>query len=864
MKGQYIRPASLKAVLASGAAVAALLGCGQAFAQGAAAGVQDASTELEEVVITGSSIRGVAPVGSSLISLGRDQISAVSPANVKDLLATVPALGNFGTNAEQSTPNRFRTTGYLANIHNLGIYATLTLLNGHRVAATGTEGTYPDPSSVPPIAIERTEIIGDGASAIYGSDAVAGVINFVYRKPFNGIEASMTSSFDGSTRYRKQDVGVIGGHLWDWNGGGGVMVAYEYSSTNSPLNSEIPTLALGSNQTSRGGRDLRTTTNCLTPVFRNVQANGVPTGTTFGASSIGFSTAAVDQRCGILTPATVISDGTRNAVIVTANQQLTSGVKAWVEFNYSRFIGRTIGPRTSISVLVPRTNPFFTAANIPPTLFNNPAVTRVSVSRSANGLFGTTNIGGSTGIVSTAVAGLDIDLGRGWQGTLSVDLSNTRDTFGAGGGELDTLNMIAALNDTNPATAFNVFGTAAQNNPATLARIDNGSGQLNWGKQGLKELQFKADGPLYEMRGGTLRAAVGTSFRATESDQLQLGGSRNPNAGFNGVVRDDHPRQQVQAAFVELNAPLISGKNALPLVRELTLAVAGRVDSFDRYGSTFNPKYGVVWAPIDDLKLHASYGTNFDAPNVGLLGSLFGQPQYNQNPGLVIGYGPYKGTLLSNINQYTLSGQGGGNLTPERAKTYSFGGDWTPRGMLDGLHIGLNYYHVNYTNLFFKIVGADLITNPAFAAYAEFFPTAERLAQIIAKYPPSSPVTVSTFEYIPHTEAVNLGTRIFAGMDYDIGYSFRTRALGQFRAGHQRPPATQIRPAGAGRRRFPVAPGHHRRHQVEGTRQLRLELQQPQHQRLRQLHLRIQQPGVRGRAEPACGCQHDDGCDHRL
>jgi len=250
-----MRVKSLKSIMIAGVASTGLMAASGAHAQvnpAQANSAQAEPAELEAIIVTGSSIRGVAPVGSALIGVSRDNIEATAATNVKEILATVPALGSFGTNAEQSTPNRFRTQGFLPNIHNLGIYATLTLMNGHRVAPTGTEGTFPDPSNVPAIAIQRTEIIADGASAIYGSDAVAGVVNFIYRRPFNGIETSATYSWDGETRYQRRDFGIIGGKLWDR---GGAMLAYEYSDNKSPLNTETPYLALGGDQRSRGGRE---------------------------------------------------------------------------------------------------------------------------------------------------------------------------------------------------------------------------------------------------------------------------------------------------------------------------------------------------------------------------------------------------------------------------------------------------------------------------------------------------------------------------------------------------------------------------------------------------------------------------------
>ncbi|HEU0096964.1 MAG TPA: TonB-dependent receptor, partial [Rhizomicrobium sp.] len=192
---------------------------------------------VEQVTVTGTSIRGTSgPVGSAVLGITAETIQANAPSNVQELLSTVPLLGNFGANAEQSTPNHWRTAGYDPNIHNLGIYATLSLVNGHRIAPTGGEGVIPDPSIVPVIALQRVEVLANGASAVYGSDAVAGVVNFIYRKEFEGIQASGTYGFN-DTQYAKKDLSLLAGHSW---GSGNIMAAYEYSQTVSPLVSEIP------------------------------------------------------------------------------------------------------------------------------------------------------------------------------------------------------------------------------------------------------------------------------------------------------------------------------------------------------------------------------------------------------------------------------------------------------------------------------------------------------------------------------------------------------------------------------------------------------------------------------------------------
>jgi iron complex outermembrane receptor protein len=727
------------------------------------------ATAVPAVVVTGTLVRGVAPAGSAVIDLPRETIQAVSPTNVKEVMATLPQMGNFGTNAEQSTPNRFRNSGYQANIHNLGIYATLTLLNGHRVAAVGTEGTFADPSTVPTIALERVELIADGASAIYGSDAVAGVVNFIYRKPFDGLEVSATYGFN-DTRYEKRDLALIGGRLWP---GGGLMAAYEYSDNRSPLNVEVPTLALGGDQTARGGRDLRST-SCPSATTRAATAAGAPGSVLYGPGPA-FSVETAARQCDLVAATTVIPDGQRHAVLITGNHALTNRVKGWGEINYGRFETRSTLGRPTISVLVPRTNPFFNASNIPPNLLGED---QVYVSRSGAGLCSPTTEAPASSSVFTAVAGLDIDLSADWKATLSLISSSTRDYWR--NVEFDARNIIAAVNDPNPATALNLFGQAADNNPATLARIDNGAAQRNWGQQQMRELRFTADGPMFEAPGGSVRAAVGALARSEQLHQLQTGGSQAAGSSFFAVARKDDVRRAILATFAEFNVPLVGPANAGPLLEALSLSVSGRYDVYDGYGGKFNPKYGLVYSPVEGLRFRGSYGTNFAAPVLGLLTQPFGQPQYNISYNSRIAYGPYAGVLMNNVNAYIVSG-GSKDLEPEEARTRSFGFDYAVAGgALANLRFGASWYQATYSNLVYKIPVGEIITNPTFAGRGIFFPTQAEIAAAIAQAPPASPLTSTNFDYITRA-TLNLGTRVFEGVDFDLAWRLDTERAGAWR-----------------------------------------------------------------------------------
>ena len=479
----------------------------------------------------------------------------------------------------------------------------------------------------------------------------------------------------------------------------------------------------------------------------------------------------------MLAATTLIPDGERHALLITAHHALTDRAKVWGELNIGRFSAHSQVTRPSISVLVPRTNPFFNAANIPPALLG---ADRLLVTRSGVGLFSPSVTQPGSSSVLTFVGGLDLDFSAGWKGALSLVSSSTRDYNQST--ELDANNIIAAVNDPNPATALNLFGQAADNNPATLARINTGAGQRNWGQQRMHELKFKADGAVAELPGGTARAAVGGLVRFEQLRQLQTAGSDRPESGYFAVVRRDDLARAVAAAFAEFNVPLVGEGNRRPLIEALTLSLSGRYDYYDSYGGRFNPKYGLVYSPFAGLDLRASYGTNFAAPVLGLLTQPFGQPQYNVSFNQSIGYGPFAGTPMNNINTYIVSG-GSPDLRPEEANTRSFGFDYAmPEGRFEGLTLAATWYHARYANLVYKIPVPDIITNPAFAGRGIFFPTQAEIAAAIAQAPPASPITTTNYDYITRA-TLNLGTRIFEGVDLEATWRMATDRFGAWRFG---------------------------------------------------------------------------------
>jgi iron complex outermembrane receptor protein len=241
---------SIRLVLLAAAASAVPLA---AFAEDPAP--ESEVADLDEVIVTGSRIRGSEPVGSTVTAITRDDIDLAAPLTTSSLIQKLPQVFNLGVSENsrgQSGGSGNITYGTAINLRGLGPFSTLTLLDGHRAVPQGTTGFAVDPSIVPTLALERVEVVADGASAIYGSDAIAGVVNLIPRRTFEGVEVSLRGA--NADQYDERQIGAIGGFGWT---SGHMMLALE-SSEHSNLNGTDREFFRG-DLTARGGRDFRVT-----------------------------------------------------------------------------------------------------------------------------------------------------------------------------------------------------------------------------------------------------------------------------------------------------------------------------------------------------------------------------------------------------------------------------------------------------------------------------------------------------------------------------------------------------------------------------------------------------------------------------
>ena len=197
----------------------------------------DAETQDGSIVVTGSRIRG-APIASPLIRLDRETLVASGQTGLADLVRSLPQGYGGGVNVgvgANTGGNNIDTGGAATlNLRGLGSDATLTLLNGHRLAYNGSRQGV-DVSAIPLGAVDRLEIVAEGASALYGSDAVAGVANIILRSDFDGlkVEGDVGAATEGG--YTRQRYGATAGTNWR---SGGILTSYEFARSTGILSNE--------------------------------------------------------------------------------------------------------------------------------------------------------------------------------------------------------------------------------------------------------------------------------------------------------------------------------------------------------------------------------------------------------------------------------------------------------------------------------------------------------------------------------------------------------------------------------------------------------------------------------------------------
>ena len=642
---------------------------------------------LDEVVVTGSLLRGVSDGPSPVVVVSRDQIDRDGHATVAQALAALPQ--NFGGTAnEAAVGNGGDRTGTNSNYANgvnlrgLGSDATLVLINGRRIAGTGSKGDFADVSSIPTAAVERIDVLLDGASALYGADAVGGVVNIILRDDYEGAEtrARYGSAADGA--FSDTLLAQTVGRRWS---SGGLMAVYEYQDREA---------LAAADRRRAGDADLRwlgasdRRLNAANP--GNIMVIDPVSGAYVSAYAIPPNQNGTGLRPGdFLRGRTNLSNHreglnvlprqTRHIAYLAGRQRVgdqlaVSGDARWAQ----RVFDTRSAPITTL-LTVNRNNPFF----VSPTGATSHTIAYSFAGQVANPV--------QSGEVETlsATIGAEIDLGPSWRLSGYVAYGREESLFQVEGSLQSTAlrEALGALAD-NPATAYsaardgyiNPFGAGAVNPRAALDFISSG-----WSRSAsesrIATANLMLDGDLLELPGGPLKLAVGAAVRREGFDRKvdTFTSGTAPSLGAVGTSERD-----VAALYAEARIPLFGAGNARPGLERLELSLAARFEDYADVGQTTSPKVGIVWEPTGEVRLRANYGRSFRAPALREVNDAA-----SASPSIL----PRGAQQILTMILY------GGNpdLEPETADTWTLGGDFRPSA-IEGLRVGVNAFRTDFQN----------------------------------------------------------------------------------------------------------------------------------------------------------------------
>ena len=652
----------------------------EAVVSQSAGGVANVSGERaasDEIVVTGTILRGAPPVGSSIVSVGQERLQSQGATTSNELLATIPQVSNLFNNVPTSRLGVSASAIQVVrpNLRNLASEtsssaSTLVLFDGHRVAPVGVTQNAVDPDLIPSIAIERVEVVTDGGSATYGSDAVGGVINFITRKRFDGVQVQARYGF--ADDYRQVDVGAIVGTDW---GSGSLFAAYNYQHNDAIFGRDRDWI-----------RDVDWLSPNLTPRGRACSPGNVQIGQNMFALP---GLAAGANICDPTDDQTSVPSSTRHGAIVGLHQELAD----WLRVDLRGFYGE----RTATSHSPFRGSVTVTGgsnAQNPRQFYYTPvpgqnATANQTVFFSFAPLLGTNTARSVTAFREWgANAEFRADLTENWQLRTLFNYSRSSSNYNIQQFNQTLLNSLAR--GTRAATAINFYNPTAADLPLIQQLIN--SELAGEGKEDLFNARAIVDGTLFTLPGGEVKLAVGYEYmhdrfaqRIAPVDQV---------IGAIETVPFTPYSRSVNSLFGEVQVPLVGEDNSMGFIHALTVAGSVRYDHFSDFGSTVNPKVGVNFKPVSWLNLRGNYSTSFNAPSpVDQLGVARNTARFDARNAPFV----RPGDSPSVIGLVSIQGSTPG-LRPQTAKTWSLGIDIDPP-FVPGLHASATYYNVKFQDV---------------------------------------------------------------------------------------------------------------------------------------------------------------------
>jgi outer membrane receptor protein involved in Fe transport len=667
------------------------------------------SAEGDEVKINGSREQSP-PLGAVSASLDRNFIDASGAMSLQEIMRALPQ--NFGggptedtrENGPEAAANPAR--GYGVNLRGLGAGATLPLLNGRRLAASGSEGGFVDVSSLPVSALKCADVVPDSASTQYGADAVAGAVNYVMLDEFTGRRTMLRF---GSTSHRDMTESLVSQIFGGKTRSGKGLIAFDvFSRGNLPADRREQ---MTSDLTPWGGTNYNQPYANPGTIFVGNKTYEIPENQ--DGRHLDLATLVEGQNTADrLQGADALPRQQRWSLFATWKERLTPQLEVFTDVLFAQRQVRGAGAPAAGLIPVPPTNPF-----LPNGLKGVPVAVGYSFEPEFGSVIGdgrvTTNnfalgldraFGGSIHVVGTAAYASE---------KLGLDLLNT----------LDREALQLGLADPDPETSVNLFGDGARTNPATIAKLRTRS-EID-SRSELRALNLTAKGRWgWPVMAGDRGEDwfVGVDYRQQAFSSTTLVTPLAPPVKLAST-------RWVGAVFAEARVPLWLGDEHLPGLERLELSVGARYEWNSDFSPVNAPRYRLLWSPIPGATLHASMARSYRAP--ALLdqneSSNYAAPMILADPNVPGGFASV--LLWSGKNE---------DLQPERSRSWSAGFrlDSLP---VSGLQIATTYFDIHLNDrLAIPTLSADMLTNSVYAAMVTRNPTDAQVAEVCRRAPVSA------------------------------------------------------------------------------------------------------------------------------
>lgn len=658
---------------------------------------------VDEIVVTGTRLRDSSPTSPvQVFTIGDMERMGIN--SVEGFVRALPQ--NYAGHTQTSAIDNSSSVGTLgvatANLRGLGSDGTLVLINGRRTATTPTiQGSNINLNSIPFSAIERVEVLTDGAAAIYGGDAVAGVINFILKQGYDAEEKLAMRYTSGGNGGDSMLIAPTFGVGW---GSGSLSGSLRIETIDPVVAAETGFTTL--DYTSRGGSDQRLQPGPFHPfVIRNA-LTFLPLGGVEPSRDGSVPVTLADISMANLAPYDSVprhltDERESTTAFLSIEQSLGQSIDGYLEFNYASY--ESYAERGGI---------FARNALVPPSnAFNNTGVPLIAGYRfqteTENGLIEPSTNQSATdsyGVVLGAMAELPF---RNWQIDTFVKYAEEEAWVRAFDGP-NLTELAARLADSNPATALNLFGDGSQQTEAAVANLFEVSTHP-WSlptsdTNDTTQYSISANGDLFSLPWGDIAGVLGYDYRKD---------SRTFSGYLATTLLETAPEREVNALYSEVMIPIVGDGNSMPGIHALEFRAAARWEEYvingpfggvgssneQREFAETSPSIGIAWHITPGLKIRTNIGDTFKAPR---LDQLFGAPDPRVTyfstiiPGILAGAGVFTDPDTgSPFGIYPTNFGGNSDLEPEVSDTLTVGFDYAPGGVLTGLRISATYSEID-------------------------------------------------------------------------------------------------------------------------------------------------------------------------